>query len=99
MLLWDRKPFASSVAEYLCRVWDSKSTLIFVPFASPDFNPFLQRETAIGITLGFSSCVLPQQKTIIFLVCALLVGRINSLGLSLLPFVLTGWGSWDFSFK
>ena len=74
------------VAEYLCHVWDSKSTLIFVPFPSSGFNPFLQRETAVGIVLGSvqkePSRVLPQQKTIHFLVCAVLVGTTNSAGLS-----------------
>ena len=70
-------------------MWNSKSMLIFVHFPSSGFNPFLQRETAIGVILGSvqkeSSCVLAQQKTIHFLVCAFLVGSTNSVGLSLLP--------------
>lgn len=76
MLPWDRKPFVCYVAEYLCHVQDSKSTVVFIPFASSGFNPSLQRETAVGIVLSSvqepSSRVLPRQKTIHFLVCAFL---------------------------
>lgn len=59
-----------AMLQNICVVWDSQSALVFVPFPSSGFSPFLQRETAVGVSLGSvweSSWVLPHHKPIHFL--------------------------------
>lgn len=71
------------------------------PFSILGLQPVLAKGDCYWHHPGLSAGVIlcPSLTENSFLIYSLLVGRRNSVGLSLLPFVLAWWGSWDFSFE
>lgn len=80
----DRKPFACGRTFMSCV--GPKNTLNFFTFPSSGFDLFLQRETTIGIFLGSAQELACSPM---FSGLCGFCGKKNSVGLSLLLFVLT----------